>query len=349
MQGLLLRLSSLDAGAENAMRVVGFFDALIEQRCDLSTVLTQAARFAECPVGIAEPGETAGLPEHALTRVLGSGHTVWISRGPRQAFPLDDVLLERFGLACLAALGSPATSGLRMDDPALLELILGQVASGADRSRALRLLGIDPSTTVTLLAVRGRRGDRDAVEQVLAQLPTRAWRRVARMDGITAIATTAPPERDAAVPPGTSVGVSRGFQATEVHDAWQGAINALRYAADGPADRNLMFQADLGPYELLAARLRPEDVADVGDVRALERLGESPAGRDVLRTLEVLLRVGSLRETARRLHIHHNSVAARVSRAELELGYPITTPPGLTRVTLAFVLRRLGQSDYRTH
>lgn len=344
MQGLLLRFSSLDARAENAMRVVGFFDALIEQRSDIQTVLSQAGRFAEGSVGIAEPGERC--PEHASTRLLVTGHTVWISRSPQEAFPLDDVLLERFGLACIAALGNPGSSTLRMDDPALLELILGRVASSADRSRAIQLLGITPSTPVTMLAVHG---DRAAAAHVVAHLPTHAWRRIAQLDGITAIATAAPPERDAAAPPGTHVGVSRPFRATEVQEAWQGAINALRYASDGPASRNLMFQADLGPYELLAAKLRPEDVAGVADVQALERLGKTSSGQDVLRTVEVLLCVGSLREAARQLHIHHNSVATRVARAEAELGYSITTAPGLTRVTLALVLHRLGQNDYLAH
>ncbi|QIX27230.1 hypothetical protein ncot_11935 [Nocardioides sp. JQ2195] len=346
----------MDARAENAMRVVGFFDALIEQRSDLQTVLAQAGRFAEGSVGLAEPGETVGMvatragalerraaPRHALTRTLVSGHTVWISRSPQRAYPLDDVLLERFGLACIAALGSPAASTLRMDDPALLELILGRLASSADRCRALQLLGTTPSTPLTMLAVRG---DRAAAAKVMDHLPKAAWRRLAQIDGMTAIATDAPPERTATIPQGTHVGVSRPFRAAAVHEAWQGAVNALRYAADGPADRNLVFQADLGPYELLAAKLRPEDISEVADVQALERLSQNSAGKDVVRTLEILLWVGSLRETARQLHIHHNSVAARVARAEAELGYSITTPPGLTRLTLALALRRLGQNGH---
>ena len=55
MKGQLLRLASLEANAESAMRLVGFFDALVEHRADLRTVVRSAARLAECPVGASAP------------------------------------------------------------------------------------------------------------------------------------------------------------------------------------------------------------------------------------------------------------------------------------------------------
>lgn len=56
MRGLVLRLAGLNAGAESAMRLIGFFDTLVEQRLGLDGVLVMAARVAECPVGLAGPG-----------------------------------------------------------------------------------------------------------------------------------------------------------------------------------------------------------------------------------------------------------------------------------------------------
>ncbi|MEV7713240.1 PucR family transcriptional regulator, partial [Streptomyces sp. NPDC088270] len=58
MRGLVLRLAGLSAGAEGAMRLIGFFDTLVEQRLGLDGVLGMAARVAECPVGLAGPGAT---------------------------------------------------------------------------------------------------------------------------------------------------------------------------------------------------------------------------------------------------------------------------------------------------
>ena len=51
MKGLLLRLSGLDADAESAVRVIGFFDALMTGKADLTTLLKSTAALAECPVG----------------------------------------------------------------------------------------------------------------------------------------------------------------------------------------------------------------------------------------------------------------------------------------------------------
>ena len=43
MQGLLLRLSGLDADAENAVRVIGFFDRLITARASLDALVRSTA------------------------------------------------------------------------------------------------------------------------------------------------------------------------------------------------------------------------------------------------------------------------------------------------------------------
>jgi PucR C-terminal helix-turn-helix domain len=351
-----MRLSSLDSGAENAARVVGFFDALIEQRADIKTVLSQAAVFAECPVGISEPGEPGSVvgtpsgvvargsvPVEGLTRVFGTGHTVWISRTARQSFALDQIFLERFGLACIAALGRSGVSDLHLGDPALLELILGRLPSNADRSRAIQLLGITPATSVTMLAAHG---DQTVVAKLIASFPPRVWRSVAQIGEVAAIAISGAPDRDMHVPEGLRVGVSSTCPAAQLPGAWQGATNALRFVGDTPGSFNPVFQSDLGPYELLAARLHPDELAEVGDVQALARLSETAAGRDSLQTIEMLLRVGSLRKAASQLHLHHNSVAARVVRAEAELGYSITGPQGMARLTLALAMRKLSRNSF---
>ncbi|NBH06199.1 PucR family transcriptional regulator, partial [Amycolatopsis sp. SID8362] len=63
MKGLLLRLSGLDADAENAVRVIGFFDRLITARADLDTLVRSTADLAGCPVGVHAPGH--GLSQRA--------------------------------------------------------------------------------------------------------------------------------------------------------------------------------------------------------------------------------------------------------------------------------------------
>ena len=56
MRGLLLRLSGLDADAESAVRVIGFFDRLITERVGLDALVRSTAELAGCPVGLHAPG-----------------------------------------------------------------------------------------------------------------------------------------------------------------------------------------------------------------------------------------------------------------------------------------------------
>ncbi|GAA1701601.1 helix-turn-helix domain-containing protein [Kribbella yunnanensis] len=159
MKGLLLRLSSLDADAESAVRVIGFFDALMTDRAELTTLLRSTAALAECPVGIdaparglvlranptgtidlAEPPPNADLREHNDTRF-------WLAR-PTTPLPLDEMVLERFALAGSILLDRTLNNLPAVGDPALVELVISTTAGIPERSRALHLLGITPTSTL---------------------------------------------------------------------------------------------------------------------------------------------------------------------------------------------------------
>ncbi len=55
MKGLLLRLSALDAGAEAAVRVIAYFDALVERGATPVELVRATAALAECPAGMDRP------------------------------------------------------------------------------------------------------------------------------------------------------------------------------------------------------------------------------------------------------------------------------------------------------
>ncbi|MFC3999725.1 hypothetical protein ACFOVU_27680, partial [Nocardiopsis sediminis] len=157
MKNLLMRLSELDTQAGDELRVIGFFDALLQNGARLDRILLETARLAECPVGVSVPAlgvnRRAGhrgalLPAveaapGALTHRLADGGRVWIERqGP--ALALDTMLAERLGLACTIALGG----GTDHPDPALVELVLNASTGEPERSRALHRLGIAPDRPV---------------------------------------------------------------------------------------------------------------------------------------------------------------------------------------------------------
>src|SRR4051812_32881289 len=118
VQGLLLKLSTLDAAAENAVRLISFFDALVEQQVGLDALLRNAAVIAECDVGLQDAERrlavraaadgtvgTGRAEPSAAVRMFCSGHAVWIARGRDAALPLDEILLERLAIACVATIG----------------------------------------------------------------------------------------------------------------------------------------------------------------------------------------------------------------------------------------------------
>nr|WP_240979896.1 helix-turn-helix domain-containing protein [Streptomyces sp. HNM0574] len=70
-------------------------------------------------------------------------------------------------------------------------------------------------------------------------------------------------------------------------------------------------------------------------------MAADPALAEVLTTLHVLCFSGTVRATARELHLHHNSVRHQIAKAETLLGFRVTEPMGQHRLLLSLALRRL--------
>jgi DNA-binding PucR family transcriptional regulator len=83
----------------------------------------------------------------------------------------------------------------------------------------------------------------------------------------------------------------------------------------------------------------------VPDVVALQCLAESRVGRDVIATLECLVSTGSLRQVSAAMHMHHSSIANRMRRAEIALGYGLDSQDGLFRARLALEMWRIASFD----
>ncbi|MFC7105544.1 hypothetical protein ACFQQB_37050 [Nonomuraea rubra] len=66
MQGLLLRLSTLDADAESAVRVIAYFDSLVRDHVSVPVLLTATARLTQCRSACSTP-PPAGAPGCAPT------------------------------------------------------------------------------------------------------------------------------------------------------------------------------------------------------------------------------------------------------------------------------------------
>ncbi|MET0136027.1 MAG: helix-turn-helix domain-containing protein [Kibdelosporangium sp.] len=313
MEGLLLRLSALDADAENAVRVIGFFDRLIARRASLDTIAANATELAECPAGVfsAARGLQVGgpVPASAASRRLEDGTVVWLARQGK-SLPLDEIVLERLSIAAAVTLDHSRLPLPSLGDPALVELALSDSAGEADRSRALHLLGLTPSTKIRVLAVNGTPHGLTAALGSLHAVLGRS-EDPAPQDGL--------------------VGASAYVPAIQAPAAWQAARTAVRFATPAAP---VVWAERLGSLAALAGLAD----FDVPDVRALDRLADEPGMLDLL---AAVCETTSIRQAAAKIHRHHSTIPPRLEHAQAVLDFALDTPNGRFRLHLALVLRRL--------
>ncbi|WP_049565075.1 PucR family transcriptional regulator [Nonomuraea sp. SBT364] len=344
MEALAVRLSQLDAEAGGAIRVVMFYDTLMRRRVDLPALARASAGLAECVVGIrlhdtgrvirfAPDGKEAPVPPSPASTTapitlddeeIG---TVWLERPGPPVPPgtLDDLVLDRLGLAVTAVVERYGPARTTMADPALVELAISPGSDEAARARALRLLGFAADLPIRVLAVRSHL-PLDKVGGLIC--PVRPVKAAPLADVGVILATTVNPAR---FPEGVRVGIGA---AANLGRSWQQARTALRFST---LRRPVVHHDDLGALALLAEVSR-EAARGNADVTAITRVAEIP---EDLETLDAYCATGSLRRAADLLHLHHSSVARRVEQLGKTLGIDLTQPSGLTRASLALTAWRL--------
>ncbi|PWK86231.1 PucR-like helix-turn-helix protein [Lentzea atacamensis] len=331
MEALATRLSNLDSHVEGAIRVVMFYDTLMRRRVDLPALARASAGLAECVAGIRlhSTGQVIRMSpagtEASTAQPMSSRSPVtlddeeigevWLERAG-VANPLDEVVLDRLGIAVAAVVERYGPARTTMADPALVELVISADSDEAGRARALRLLGFAPDRPVRVAAVRtGLPLDR------LAALvcPSHLVKAAEVGDAGVLLATKLGEFPD---------GARAGIGAHECPSrAWTEARIALRFTTSRSP---VVHHPDLGALALLAevpvASLRAN--ADVAAVAALSA--------EDLETLDAYCATGSLRRAADLLHLHHSSVSRRLE----QIG-KVLDVADLARVKLALAAFRL--------
>jgi PucR C-terminal helix-turn-helix domain len=362
MFGLLLRLSSLDADAASAVRVIGFYDALSERGADIKMIMRQTAMLAECSVGVrtadahlserVEPSGVAhsgGPPPGSRVHRTPSGDEVWLERDG-DSHPLDDLLVERFALAVAVVLSHRPQEIDHLDRSALIQVAISAGASNSERRRALDRLGIRAKSVLHVLAVAGAP---ERLDEFCYGLPESC---IAQVGASRVVLTPQLATESMGIPVGCRVGVARPHLAEELRQAWREACTALRFSlpskhSEPPYTQHegaIVRFEDLGGFAVVAEAVTAVQISQVADVIALNCLAEHVGGEEMIRTLEAVAATDSLRGAAAILHMHHNTVAHRVARAEQVLSYSVTDLYGRPRLMLALMLQRIGASPELT-
>ncbi|MCC9175822.1 PucR family transcriptional regulator [Arthrobacter sp. zg-Y179] len=343
------------AGAPGPDEIWDLFDELMERDADPSTVLESVAKVLGRGVGLCTPDgvKLAVDPDGAVrwesvtvpagARCLLDGLRVWLEGQPGLE---ENLLLRRLGVTLMVALRRPA-GAVR---PAI-EAVFDQARRPDARLNAAMQLGMSGTKLLTVAAVKGPDG---GVKELVSRIGTVASVLGTYDDGkaLILVAMGLPEVLPGlAVPMGVRMAFASGVHVVDLPAAHRLVLLGLRYALpathdSAPYSRSeavLVDTASMGGYALLPAYLTREQIDTVEDVHVLDRLCVA-YGADMLRILEAVAATESVRQAARSVYLHHNSVAYRVERAEQALGFTITEPYGRNRLFIALCLRRVRDS-----
>ena len=343
MRELIGLIGAVDDDAAGALRVIAYFDTLVERGASIGDFVRGAAAHAGCAAGFADRSrgqviraDPAGralepvTPDRAANvEVLGDfGAQVWLERaGPPSV--VDAMVLERFAAGVRITL--ERTRDRDRVGPSL-RVLLDEQAEPEQRRAAADRLGITGPATV--LAAAPLAGGPDGP-------PHDAGRLVARIGRVHAIVR---PGRDPGDLAGRRVGIGRAADPDNLHESWGQALVALRTTSDGapgePGDTVVRY-ADLGGLAVVAEQISGV-AAEVADVRALDAV--AAAHPWALGTLDTVIRHLTVRRAATELHVHHSTLQERIVHLRRELGFDVDSPIGRQRAALALALRRLRNS-----
>jgi hypothetical protein len=320
MKDLVGRLTALDPDAGAAVKVIAYFDALVEGRAGLEPIVRGAAILAGCAARLVDGERRIRLRVDADGHVrdgLGPPAEEWLSapfepdgppalwlERPGPASPVEAMVLERAVSAARGVLDR--TRGRAPADPASVEVVLDASAAEETRLRAARRLGLVETARAVALE-----GGQSKVEPGPVRITS------------------------------GRAGIGPAVPVLELPSSWDAARTALRFAAEGteqdPGPR-VVYADELGGLVVFAAAIGPGS-EPVADVRAVERARS--AAPWALTTLVAVASSPSVRTAAASLVVHHSTVQERVAHVEHLLGWPVRDPQGRLRLQVALVLRRL--------
>lgn len=349
MQELVGRLTALDADATETLKVIAYFDALIDGHANADVLLRGAAILSGCGAGFVTEDRSVRVdasgarraqsssqrvPTDALSASasasereiewpshrFGDNGTVWLER-EGAAHANDEMILERLAIALSVAVERTSPSAARRRS---LAVLIDQDSSPESRDAAAKKL---------------RLGD-DARHHVIvapasAQLPGLSIVTETPF-GRVRVAIGLPDESQPLDRAGIGLEVAPG----ELHRSWTSALTALRLTS---ARTRVIDANQLGALLVLAdaATASQQTNPDTEAVAAL--LLSQPAAEPLL---EATAEADSFRAVASGLGLHHSTVQAKVAALTDALGYDIHSPRGRTRLTLALALHRLTSNTF---
>lgn len=333
MQELTGRLQALDPEASESLKVISYFDVLVNGKVSIEALLRAAATLTDCPCGyspasgkpirLCPNGERTAqafpAQQGGLAFTMDDGGQLWLEReGAEHAN--DALVLERLALAIGIAQG-------RLDEPRRnLNLALEEETAASERAAAIAALGLTPHGDYRILACYPEAELPEVSQQTI--LSTRYGLIRAGIDKNTrAVLRTHP----------TPLGLGRIVQPGRLKDSWEAALVALLMASPSlPSVDATALGVAVHLIKLPVEALRQDP-----DVDGLASFFEQHSWAE--ETVAALCASSSLRAAASLLGLHHSTVQHRVTEIQQVLSIDPLTPSGVFRLNAARIALRLSQ------
>lgn len=351
-------MNGFDAGGVVPVYIVKFFDGLIRDRASIPRIVQSTATWlgrsvavdsAGAIVAATEGGQpTERWPDPASSSATTAG-MIAIGAPVGQH---DDVVLDRLGLCVALALGEARRDGSTMSEQRAVEVLTSESESRAARRRACEHLGVRAESTIQVMVCSGAEPGVAALVSQLERSGVRVLRSARGQLVVLAImGRRVQALLQEGVPRGLHLGLSQEVPVMEAPTALAEAVASFRFSQPSPRDRGPYLVEEgvpleyrrLSGYEALAEGMTPDLINRIRDVRSLDQILEE-SGPEMRRTLDVVAAANSVRQAARWLETHHNTVAHRMAVAEETFGFSLMDAYGRGRLYMAIVLRRIRES-----
>lgn len=359
MEGLLRRLSSDGSEAENALRVIAFFDKLVEAKGGIDELARSSARLMGAPAGFGMEFDTGAVafdefgravsPRPTSTAIVKNIDvdstrvgTVWVDVPPDN-HALGELVAERMALSAGVILNRSG-SEIGASSSTALTQIMSEAATQNDRLAAARTLGFRADWTVRILLIRNPKTITEAARE-LSRWAERCGVKVTAplLDNEKIMALVHDSGSDLSSQDCGNLGlVAFGARASipDILHSLATARQALQLTSRTLGPLVIDYER-LGPLAHISA-LTPDQAATTVMVQKLQFLAQSDLGRTELLAVDAFCRHRSLRLASAEMNLHHSSLSNRLKNAQRKLGIDLAEPEVLFQLSLSLQLYRVA-------
>ena len=331
MKELVGKLTALDPEAGDALKVVGYFDTLIDGRVGVESLLRGAATLSGVPAGyrkgaiafrVLPDGSRAPAADPGGYPIVAAGidAIVWLER-PGLAHANDNMVRERLAVAIAQ---SGARGGEQTPERHAIELLLTSNPDEETRISAEAHLRLDPTSRFRAVAFPCHTILDNRIQSTV--LATR-W-------GLVRGAIL---EADESVTGTAGVGVS--VVVSELQRSWRTALVALALCDEATPT---FCADDLGTLVFLAGLISDSSTTPADVLRIDDAMTHSWS----FAALQAIADGKSVRAVAAEAGLHHSSVHARLPELGRLLDYDPITPLGRTRLYASLALHRVVHARF---